>query len=131
MYQKLYNLEQRVKINVWNVIGVSQLKVDKKSLFLGISLGAIFTVVIFLSFGDVNTDFSFQIGDNIRGDLKKDINISIEKTIENGIEKVTVIVNARGDVLKEDVEKELNRVFKENNINKDDSNINIDININS
>tara|TARA_B110000444_G_C18451064_1_gene415720 strand:- start:13 stop:114 length:102 start_codon:yes stop_codon:yes gene_type:complete len=33
--------------------------------------------------------------------------------------------------LKEDVEKELNRVFKENNINKDDSNINIDININS
>ena len=131
MYQKLYNLEQRVKINVWNVIGVSQLKVDKKSLFLGISLGAIFTVVIFLSFGDVNTDFSFQIGDNIRGDLKKDINVSIEKTIENGIEKVMVLVNASGDVLKEDVEEELNRVFKENNINKDDPNINIDININS
>ena len=131
MYQKLYNLEQRVKINVWNVIGVSQLKVDKKSLFLGISLGAIFTVVIFLSFGDANTDFSFQIGDNIRGDLKKDINVSIEKTIENGIEKVMVLVNASGDVLKEDVEEELNRVFKENNINKDDSNINIDININS
>ena len=59
MYQKLYNLEQRVKINVLNVIGVSQLKVDKNSLFLGISLGAIFTVVIFLSFGDANTDFSF------------------------------------------------------------------------
>ncbi|MDG1224052.1 MAG: hypothetical protein P8O00_05705 [Candidatus Marinimicrobia bacterium] len=107
------------------------MKIDKKSLFLGISLGAISTAVIFLSFGDVNTDFSFQIGDNIRSDLKKDINISIEKTIENGIEKVTVIVNARGDVLKEDVEKELIRVFKENNINKDDSNINIDININS
>jgi len=107
------------------------LKIDKKSLFLGISLGLISTVVIFLSFGDVSTDFSFQIGDNIRGDLKKDINISIEKTIENGIEKVTVIVNARGDALEEDVEKELNRVFKENNINKDDSNINIDININS
>ena len=131
MYQKPYNLEQLVKINVWNVIGVSQLKIDHKSLFLGVSLGAIFTVVTFLSFGDVNTDFSFQIGNNIRGDLKKDINISIEKTIENGIEEVTVIVNARGDVLKEDVEKELNRVFKENNINKDDSNINIDININS
>ena len=124
-------MEQRVKINVWNVIGVSELKIDKKSVFLGISLGAIFTVVIFLSFGDVNTDFSFQIGNNICGDLKKDINISIEKTIENGIEKVTVLVNASGDVLKEDVEEELNRVFKENNINKDDSNINIDININS
>ena len=131
MYQKPYNLEQLVKINVWNVIGVSQLKIDHKSLFLGVSLGAIFTVVTFLSFGDVNTDFSFQIGNNIRGDLKKDINISIEKTIENGVEKVTVIVNASGDVLKEDVEKELIRVFKENNINKDDSNINIDININS
>ena len=65
------------------------MKIDKKSLFLGISLGAISTVVIFLSFGDVNTDFSFQIGDNIRGDSKKDINISIEKTIENGIEKAT------------------------------------------
>ena len=107
------------------------MKIDKKSLFLGISLGAISTAVIFLSFGDVNTDFFFQIGDNIRGDLKKDINISIEKIIENGVEKVTVIVNASGDVLKEDVEKELIRVFKENNINKDDSNINIDININS
>lgn len=107
------------------------MKIDKKSLFLGISLGAISTVVIFLSFGDVNTDFSFQVGDNIRGDSKKDINISIEKTIENGIEKITVIVNASGDVLKKDVEKELNIVFKENNINKNDSNINIDININS
>ena len=107
------------------------MKVDKKSLFLGISLGAIFTVVIFLSFGDANTDFSFQIGDNIRGDLKKDINVSIEKTIENGIEKVMVLVNASGDVLKENVEEELNRVFKENNINKDDPSINIDININS
>ena len=107
------------------------MKSDKKSLFLGISLGAISTVVIFLSFGDVNTDFSFQIGDDIRSDLKKDINISIGKTIENGIEKIAVIVNTRGDVLKEDVEKELNRVFKENNINKDDSNTNIDINLNS
>lgn len=107
------------------------MKIDHKSLFLGVSLGAIFTVVTFLSFGDVNTDFSFQIGNNIRGDLKKDINISIEKTIENGIEKVTVLVDASGDVLKEDIEEELIRVFKENNINKDDSNINIDININS
>ena len=107
------------------------MKIDHKSLFRGVSLGAIFSVVTFLSFGDINTDFSFQIGNNIRGDLKKDINISIEKTIENGVEKVTVIVNASGDVLKEDVEEELNRVFKENNINKDDSNINIDININS
>jgi hypothetical protein len=107
------------------------LKIDKKSLFLGTSLGVITTVVIFLSFGDVNTDFSFQIGDNFRGDLKKDINISIEKTIENGIESVTVLVNASGDVLKEYVEEELNRVLKENNINKHDSNINIDININS
>tara|TARA_B110001452_G_scaffold80975_1_gene66250 strand:- start:1381 stop:1512 length:132 start_codon:yes stop_codon:yes gene_type:complete len=42
-----------------------------------------------------------------------------------------VLVNASGDVLKENVEEELNRVFKENNINKDDPNINIDININS
>ena len=107
------------------------MKIDKKSLFLGISLGAISTVVIFLSFGDVNTDFSFQIGDNIRSDLKKDINISIEKTIGNGIEKVTVLVNASGDVLKEGLEEKLNRVFIENNFNKDDSNINIDININS
>ena len=131
MYQKPYNLEQLVKINVWNVIGVIQLKIDHKSLFLGVSLGAIFSVVTFLSFGDINTDFSFQIGNNIRGDLKKDINISIEKTIENGIEKVTVLVDASGDVLKEDIEEELIRVFKENNINKDDSNINIDININS
>ena len=107
------------------------MKIDKKSLFLGLSLGTISTVVIFLSLGEVNTDFSFQIGDNIRGDLKKDINISIEKTLENGKEKVTVIVNANGNVLKEDIEEELDRVFKENNINKDDSNINIDINIKS
>ena len=66
-----------------------------------------------------------------QNDYTDEVSVSIEKTIENGIEKVTVIVNARGDVLKEDVEKELNRVFKENNINKDASNINIDININS
>ena len=107
------------------------MKIDKKSMFLGLSLGAISASMIFLLMGDVNTEFSFQIGENISGNLKKDISISIEKNTESDKEKVTVIVNANGDVSEQDIEKELDRVFKENNINKGDSNINIDININS
>jgi hypothetical protein len=40
-------------------------------------------------------------------------------------------VKASGDVTKEDIDKELDRLFKEHDINKKDSNINIDITINS
>ena len=40
-------------------------------------------------------------------------------------------MKASGDVTKEDIDKELDRLFKEHEINKKDSNVNIDVRINS
>nr|MCS5623219.1 hypothetical protein [Candidatus Neomarinimicrobiota bacterium] len=80
--------------------------------------------------GDVETEFSINTGNNIK-DLNKNIDISIEKNVEKDRVHTDVIVKASGDVTKEDIDKELDRLFKEHDINKKDSNINIDITINS
>ena len=41
------------------------------------------------------------------------------------------MVKGSGDVTKEDLDKELERLFNEHGINKNDSNINIEMEINS
>ena len=63
--------------------------------------------------------------------MDKNINVSIEKTVENGQDFTNVVVKGSGDVTKEDLDKELDRLFKEHGINKGDSNINIEMEINS
>ena len=67
----------------------------------------------------------------VRIDINKNIDVSIEKNVEKDQVHTNVIVKASGDVTKEDIDKELDRLFKEHDINKKDSNINIDITINS
>jgi hypothetical protein len=78
----------------------------------------------------VETEFSFSTGEN-ENKMEKNIDVRIEKTVENGQDFTNVVVKGSGDVTKEDLDKELERLFNEHGINKNDSNINIEMEINS
>ena len=105
------------------------MKIEYKSMLLGSLLGVLGVFTILLLVGDVETEFSINSGNKIK-DLNKNIDVSIEKNVEKDQVHTNVIVKASGDVTKEDIDKELDRLFKEHDINKKDSNINIDITIN-
>jgi hypothetical protein len=80
--------------------------------------------------GDVETKFSIQMGEDAKS-MNKEIDVRIEKTVEDGNEITNVTVSGSGSVTKEDLDKELERLFEEHGIDKTDSNINIEMKINS
>jgi hypothetical protein len=106
------------------------MKVEYKSMFLGVTLGVVGVFAILFLLGDVETEFSFSTGEN-ENKMDKNIDVRIEKTVENGQDFTNVVVKGSGDVTKEDLDKELERLFNEHGINKNDSNINIEMEIDS
>ena len=106
------------------------MKIEYKSMLLGALIGVLGVFTVLLLVGDVETEFFINTGNKIK-DKNKNIDVSIEKNVEKVQVHTDVIVKASGDVTKEDIDKELDRLFKEHDINKKDSNINIDITINS
>ena len=106
------------------------MKIEYKSMFLGAALGVAGVFAILSLLGDVETEFSFSTGEN-ENKMDKNIDVRIEKTVENGQDFTNVVVKGSGDVTKEDLDKELERLFNEHGINKNDSNINIEMEINS
>ena len=106
------------------------MKIEYKSMLLGALIGVLGVFTVLLLVGDVETEFFINTGNKIK-DINKNIDVSIEKNVEKDRVHTDVIVKASGDVTKEDIDKELDRLFKEHDINKKDSNINIDITINS
>ena len=106
------------------------MKIEYKSMLLGALLGLTGCFVILLLVGNVETEFSFTTGNKPK-ELNKNIDVSIERTVKNKQNHTDVIVKAAGDVTEEDIDKELDRVFKEHDINKKESNVNIDVRINS
>ena len=106
------------------------MKIEYKSMLLGALIGVLGVFIVLLLVGDVETEFFINTGNKIK-DINKNIDVSIEKNVEKDQVHTDVIVKASGDVTKEDIDKELDRLFKEHDINKKDSNINIDITINS
>ena len=106
------------------------MKVEYRSMFLGVALGVVGVFAILFLLGDVETEFSFSAGEN-ENKMDKNIDVRIEKTVENGQDFTNVVVKGSGDVTKEDLDKELERLFNEHEINKNDSNINIEMEINS
>ena len=105
------------------------MKVENKSMFLGVALGFVGVFSVLFILGDVETEFSFSTGEN-ENKMDKNIDVRIEKIVENGQNLTNVVVKGSGDVTKEDLDKELDRLFKEHDINKNDSNINIEMEIN-
>ena len=106
------------------------MKIEYKSMLLGALIGVLGVFTVLLLVGDVETKFFINTGNKIK-DINKNIDVSIEKNVEKDQVHTDVIVKASGDVTKEDIDKELDRLFKEHDINKKDSNVNIDVRINS
>ena len=79
------------------------MKLENKSMFIGIVLGAISVSAIFFLFGDVEKDFSFSKVDKKQD---KNIEVSIERIIENGEDLTNVVIKGKGDVTRKELEEE-------------------------
>ena len=106
------------------------MKVEYKSMSLGVALGIVSVFAVLFLLGDVETEFSFTTGESANKN-NTNIDVRIEKTIENGQDLTNVVIKGSGDVTKEDLDKELERLFEEHGINKNDSNINVEMEITS
>ena len=105
------------------------MKVEYKSMFLGVALGILGVFTLLLLLGDVKTEFSIKTGEEL-ANIDKGINVKIDKTLEDGKEVTNITIVGHGSVTKEELDKELEKLLKEHGINKNDSNVNIDMKIN-
>ena len=69
------------------------MKIDTKRFLIGISVGIIGFLTFILIIGDVETEFSFATGDTKED---KNIEVSIERTIENGEDLTNVVIKGKG-----------------------------------
>ena len=106
------------------------MKIEYKSMILGVLLGLAGCFVILLLLGNIETEFSFTTGNKPK-ELNKNIDVSIERTVKNEQDHTDITVKAVCDLTEEGIGKELERLFKVYNIDKDASNINIEVKINS
>ena len=104
---------------------------NKKSLFYGIFIGIISTLFFLFLLGNIETEIIVNTGNNIKEQLDKDIDVTIEKTIKNGNELINVLVDANGDVSGKDIDEELESIYGKYDIDKNNKNLNIKININN
>ena len=91
------------------------MKIETKSMFLGILLGGIGVFAILFLIGNVETEFSLLTGDN---NQNKNIEVSIERTIENGEDLTNVVIKGEVDVTRKELEEELDRMLEKQGIDK-------------
>ena len=102
------------------------MKFDQKNILIGVVIGIISTTSVFFLIGDVEIETEIQLGEKANQD-NKDIQINIERTIDkNGVEVINVSAIGKGSVTIKDIEKELEKVFAEKNI---DASSGIEVNI--
>ena len=106
------------------------MKVEYKSLFLGVLLGIVGVFCIFYLFGDIQTEFSFATGEP-KHKIDKNIEVRIEKTNENGEDITNVFLKGTGDVTRDELEKELEKILQKQGIDRKTSNMNIEMDIQS
>ena len=104
------------------------MKVEYKSLFLGISLGIVGVFFVLYLLGNVETELSFATGDTKKD---KNIEVRIEQTIENGEDLTNIVLKGKGDVTKDELEKELERILKKQEIDRKTTNMKIEMEIES
>ena len=104
------------------------MKLEYKSMFFGIVLGAVSVSVIFLLLGDVETE-SFLLTEHNK--QEKNIEVSIERTIENGEDLTNVFIRGKGDITREELEEELDRMLEKQGIDKEKTKLNIEMEIQS
>ena len=104
----------------------SKIQFDLKNILIGVVIGIISTASVFFLIGDVEIETEIQLGEKANQD-NKDIQITIENIIdENGEEVINVSAIGKGSVTIKDIEKELEKVFAEKNI---DASSGIEVNI--
>ncbi|MBH50172.1 MAG: hypothetical protein CMG69_05415 [Candidatus Marinimicrobia bacterium] len=92
------------------------MKFDIKNILIGFIIGVFSTVLVIIAIGDIDIHTEFKFGDDLDAD-NKDINITIEKRIDNnGLDVIEVDAIGKGSVTIEDIESELGKVFTKNNI---------------
>ena len=104
------------------------MKIETKSMFLGILLGGIGVFAILFLIGNVETEFSLLTGDN---NQNKNIEVSIERKIENGEDLTNVVIKGEGDVTRKELEEELDRMLEKQGIDKTKTKLNIEMEIQS
>ena len=104
------------------------MKIETKSFLLGISAGIIGVLTFILIIGDVETEFSFSTGDKKQD---KNIEVSIERIIENGEDLTNVVIKGKGDVSLKELEEELERMLEKQGIDKDKTKLNVEMKIES
>ena len=104
----------------------SKMKFDLKNILIGVVIGIISTTSVFFLIGDVEIETEIQLGEKANQD-NKDIQITIERNIDNnGEEVINVSAIGKGSVTIKDIEKELEKVLAEKNI---DASSGIEVNI--
>ena len=78
--------------------------------------------------GLVETEFSFSTGDK---NQDKNIEVSIERIIENGEDLTNVVIKGEGDVTRKELEEELDRMLEKQGIDKEKTKLNIEMEIQS
>ena len=104
------------------------MKIEYKSLFVGISLGIIGVFSVLYLLGNVETEVSFTTGDKKED---KNIEVSIERTIENGEDLTNVVIKGEGDVTRKELEEELDRMLEKQGIDKAKTKLKIEMEIQS
>ena len=104
------------------------MKIEYKSLFLGLALVIIGVFSTLYLLGNVETEYQFKTGDKIQN---KDIDIRIEQTIQNGEDFTNVVIKGRGDVTREESEQELEKMLKKQGINREKTKLKVDMEIKS
>ena len=104
------------------------MKIETKSFLLGISAGITGVLAFILIIGDVETEFSFSTGDKKQD---KNIEVSIERIIENGEDLTNVVIKGEGDVTRKELEEELDRMLEKQGIDKEKTKLNIEMEIQS
>ena len=104
------------------------MKIETKSMFLGIALGGIGVFSILFLTGNVETGFFLSTGDN---NQNKNIEVSIERTIENGEDLTNVVIKGEGDVTRKELEEELDRMLEKQGIDKAKTKLKIEMKIQS
>tara|TARA_Y100001935_G_scaffold108155_1_gene89807 strand:- start:185 stop:499 length:315 start_codon:yes stop_codon:yes gene_type:complete len=104
------------------------MKIQYKSLFLGLALGIVGVFSVLYLLGNVETEFQFKTGDKSQN---KDIDIIIEQTIQNGEDFTNVVIKGKGDVTREELEQELEKMLEKQGINREKTKLKIDMEIKS
>ena len=104
------------------------MKVEYKSMFIGVALGAVGVFSVLFLLGDIHNELSFSAADI---NQEKNIEVSIERTIENGEDYTNVVIKGEGDVTKKELEEELDRMLEKQGIDKQKTKLNIEIEIQS